>query len=229
VGVGFHRVAASLASALMFAFASSALADPDRSGEPLLRTLFAKPATGIHVRINREVKGSEDPSFTSDHVSELWVTPDGKFRFEQTDLWGGARLVVNDGSRLVEDDLDGGSPSIRPGWQGLKTAADLHGLLGGSFSAVHLLLIGSAAFDDLVDKDSDIREQPIGAGRRKVTFQCGRLGQVSVTVAPQRDGWSVVQVDVAHEATRTRDLVWFLPQPSDDRFDTSFAKGPPTS
>ena len=219
--MAFWRFAISFGGVLAVASVSSAGGEPDRSGEVFLRTLFSKQGQGVHVRISRERKGPEDPTFTAEHVSELWVDREGRFRFERADMWGDARLIVNDGKRLVVDDLDGLPSPAKKGWKGLGSVDELHGLLGGALSAVHLLAMGDRAFDDLVDKVSDVRDMGAGRSQRVISFESTRLGSVKVFIEPWGRAWRVVQVDAQQDGSITRDHVHYLPFDGKGRFDTA--------
>ena len=168
-----------LAACTIFQAAQAKPAPPaaDLSAEPALQQLFVTAGAfrNVHLVSRSFYYNSDVDRWGPGSYIDFWLGEGGRFRMENTDLYGGAgRIVVSDGMTTLTDELNDDS-SIT-----LSNASKfLHSI--DKNDPLFYLMEGQSGFDASVQKDKDIKFVPAAKGMKAIELQAKDLGKVVVT------------------------------------------------
>lgn len=169
----------ALAACLTFGVqAKPPVSAPDRSGEPVLRTIlaWAQGLDNVHLVIGTESRDTgHEPMYPGERI-DVWLSG-SKFRVERSNYWGDGSYVVSDGKTVLSDSESEDSPAILTNAKGnlLATYADLK-VSTEDLSPFFELMSGPSQLDELVEKTATIKLEPDQGDEKIVSFQHKKLG-----------------------------------------------------
>ena len=144
----------------------------DRSGEPVLKALFADSGSlrGVHIAIQNYYYENDADRYEPDSSSNLWIGNGGRFRLQSSsDTWGGGSLFVSDGEALMSDDMsDDGAIRIS------KPKKSLHEV--NETELILYALEGQAGLEALIDKDQPLKVLKSEGGDQQIEIHAKKLG-----------------------------------------------------
>jgi hypothetical protein len=149
-------------------------------GDVALRSMLARygKLRNVEISISKSGRDRRSDAFSPGISGLIAYQSPNRFRYEQSEYWGGGYSYISDGSTLKVMPADYGSIRLR------KTGATImssHPALSpgsGSFAMVLLFLEGPAAYDKLV-----AAKTPVTVAGQRLEFKSKDFGKVTIFLA----------------------------------------------